>query len=411
MRTSHTPCGPALIASPRGARTVTDVPARVNGERATTIAAATATPDRAPAACTTSRASVRHHHQTMAASPDTAPGTGDATIRVRGVVKRFGEVRALDGVDLEAEPGSVLGLLGPNGAGKTTAVRVMTTLLKPDAGEIRVAGLDAVRQAAELRERIGLAGQYAAVDENLTGAENLTMVGRLYGMVRPAAKARAAELLERFDLTEAGGRAARGYSGGMRRRLDLAAALVARPPVLFLDEPTTGLDPRSRLALWETIERLVADGTTVLLTTQYLDEADRLADRIAVIDRGAVIADGTSDELKDRVGGERLEIHLSDPAQAGAVGAALAPMAAEAPVSEDGVVKLAVKQRAGAIVEAVRRLDEADVGVDDIGLKRPTLDDVFLTLTGHAAEERAEGDENEPAGRERGGRAQRETRP
>jgi ABC-2 type transport system ATP-binding protein len=323
------------------------------------------------------------------------PASADATIRARGVVKRYGEVRALDGVDLEAAAGTVLGLLGPNGAGKTTAVRVMTTLLKPDAGEIRVAGLDAVREAAQLRERIGLAGQYAAVDENLTGAENLTMVGRLYGMPRARAKARAGELLERFDLTEAGGRPARGYSGGMRRRLDLAAALVARPPVLFLDEPTTGLDPRARLAMWETIERLVADGTTVLLTTQYLDEADRLADRIAVIDRGKVIADGTSDELKDRVGGERLEIHLSDAAQAGAVAEALAPMAAEAPFTEDGVVKLTVRQRTGAIVEAVRRLDDAGVGVDDVGLKRPTLDDVFLTLTGHAAEAERDGDDGE----------------
>jgi ABC-2 type transport system ATP-binding protein len=329
------------------------------------------------------------------ASHPAAPAIDGATIRVRGVVKRFGDVCALDGVDLEAAAGTVLGLLGPNGAGKTTAVRVMTTLLKPDAGEIEVAGLDALRDAARLRERIGLAGQYAAVDENLTGAENLTMVGRLYGMPRGQAKQRAQELLDRFDLSDAGDRPARGYSGGLRRRLDLAAALVARPPVLFLDEPTTGLDPRSRLALWETIERLVADGTTVLLTTQYLDEADRLADRIAVIDRGKVIADGTSDELKDRVGGERLEIHLSDGGQAGAVCETLAPMAAEPPFSEDGLVKLTVRQRTGAIVEAVRRLDEAGVGVDDIGLKRPTLDDVFLTLTGHAAEEHATDDDQQ----------------
>src|SRR5215210_2295119 len=224
-------------------------------------------------------------------------------ISVTGLVKRFGDVRALDGVDLEAEPGTVLGLLGPNGAGKTTAVRVLTTLLRADAGTIRVAGLDADRDAVELRRHIGLAGQYAAVDENLTGLENLTMVGRLYGMGRAAAKRRGTELLERFDLVEAAGRPARTYSGGMRRRLDLAAAVVAKPPVLFLDEPTTGLDPRSWLELWRTIEELVADGTTVLLTTQYLDEADRLAHRIAVIDKGRLIAEGTPDELTDRVGG------------------------------------------------------------------------------------------------------------
>src|SRR5215213_4957508 len=312
---------------------------------------------------------------------------GDPAIEVRGLVKHFGDVHALDGVDFDAAHGTVLGLLGPNGAGKTTAVRVLTTLLDPDAGTARVAGLDVVGDARELRHRIGLAGQYAAVDENLTGSENLVMVGRLYGEKRPAAKARAAELLERFDLVDAADRPAKTYSGGMRRRLDLAAALVARPPVLFLDEPTTGLDPRSRLSLWETIEGLVAEGTTVLLTTQYLDEADRLADEIAVIDHGRVIAAGTPDDLKDRVGGERLEVRLAEAGAAGTAAAALRPMAAEPPVCEGETVKLTVRRRTGAIVEAVRRLDEAGVGVDDLALRRPTLDDVFLSLTGHVAEE------------------------
>jgi ABC-2 type transport system ATP-binding protein len=232
-------------------------------------------------------------------------GGPDPAISVQGLVKSFGKVRALDGVDLHANSGTVLGLLGPNGAGKTTAVRVLATLLQPDAGTIHVAGLDVVRQAPELRQRIGLAGQHAAVDENLTGLENLTMVGRLYGMPRREAKRRGQALLERFDLVDAAKRPAKTYSGGMRRRLDLGAALVAEPPVLFLDEPTTGLDPRSRLEVWATVEELVAEGTTLLLTTQYLDEADRLADTIAVIDHGKVIADGTPDELKDRVGGER----------------------------------------------------------------------------------------------------------
>jgi len=320
-----------------------------------------------------------------AAAAGARPGAEPA-ISVQGLSKAFGDVRALDGVDLEAAPGTVLGLLGPNGAGKTTAVRVMTTLLEPDAGTIRVAGLDVHRDAAKLRERIGLAGQYAAVDENLTGIENLVMVGRLYGARRAAATERAAQLLERFELTEAARRPAKTYSGGMRRRLDLAAALVARPPVLFLDEPTTGLDPRSRLSLWGTLEGLVADGTTVLLTTQYLDEADRLADSIAVIDRGRVIATGTPDELKDRVGGERLEVHLGDGSPPEVAVEALAPMSDEPPVAEDGSVWLTVRRRSGAIVEAVRRLDEAGVDVHDLGLRRPTLDDVFLALTGHVAE-------------------------
>jgi ABC-2 type transport system ATP-binding protein len=316
----------------------------------------------------------------------------EPAIAVSGLVKSYGELRALAGVDFEAAQGTVFGLLGPNGAGKTTVVRVLTTLLKPDAGTARVAGLDAVRDAAELRQRIGLAGQYAAVDENLTGLENLTMVGRLYGARRRAAKQRGGELLEQFDLVDAARRPVKTYSGGMRRRLDLAAALVAKPPVLFLDEPTTGLDPRSRLSLWETVEGLVAEGTTVLLTTQYLDEADRLADTIAVIDRGRVIADGTPSQLKDRVGGERLFVRLDDAADAAAATRALAPLSAEPPTTEGHVVKLTVRRRRGAIVEAVGRLADEGVGIDDIDLHRPTLDDVFLSLTGHAAEPAADED-------------------
>jgi ABC-2 type transport system ATP-binding protein len=316
-------------------------------------------------------------------------------ISVSELVKSFGEVRALDGVSFDAAPGTVLGLLGPNGAGKTTAVRVLTTLLRPDAGSARVAGLDVVRDAAKLRQQIGLAGQYAAIDENLTGLENLTMVGRLYGMSRAKAKRRGSELLERFDLVDAAGRPAKTYSGGMRRRLDLADALVAKPPVLFLDEPTTGLDPRSRLSLWETIEELVSEGTTVLLTTQYLDEADRLADEIAVIDHGKVIAEGTPDVLKDHVGGERLEVRLANAAECETAAPALAPMADEPPVLEGDTVRLTVRRREGAIVEAVRRLDEAGAHVDDLVLRRPTLDDVFLSLTGHVAEE-TEDEEKRP---------------
>jgi ABC-2 type transport system ATP-binding protein len=308
-------------------------------------------------------------------------------IEVSGMVKRFDAVVALDGLDLTASQGQVLGLLGPNGAGKTTLVRVLATLLRPDAGSARVLGLDVERDAVRLRERIGLAGQYAAVDENLTGLENLTLVGRLYGMRRSAAKARGRELLERFELLEAANRPTKTYSGGMRRRLDLAAALVARPPVLFLDEPTTGLDPRSRLGLWAVIEGLVAEGTTALLTTQYLDEADRLASTIAVIDHGRLIAEGTSDQLKDRLGGERLEIRLDRGADPEVAVRALASMSDEPPTAEDGLVKVGVRERTGAIVAAVHRLSDAGVGVDDLALRRPTLDDVFLALTGHGAEE------------------------
>ena len=323
---------------------------------------------------------------------EAAPEKPAVAVSVSGLVKSYGDVKALDGVDLEVAHGTVLGLLGPNGAGKTTMIRVLTTLLRPDGGSARVAGLDVVRDAARLRALIGLAGQYAAVDENLTGLENLTMVGRLYGARRAAAKRRGQELLERFGLAEAAGRVVKGYSGGMRRRLDLAAALVAEPPILFMDEPTTGLDPRSRLQLWETIEELAAEGTTVLLTTQYLDEADRLAGAIAVIDRGGVIARGTPDELKDRVGGERLEVHLMDVAQGGLAAEALKSMSDERPLIDGEIVCVAVRRRPGAVVEGVRLLDDAGVGVQDIAMRRPTLDDVFLTLTGHAAEEDGEGE-------------------
>jgi ABC-2 type transport system ATP-binding protein len=324
--------------------------------------------------------------------------SAEPAIEVRRLVRRFGDVVALDGLDLAAEHGEVIGLLGPNGAGKTTLVRVLATLLQADSGSARVLGLDVRDDAARLRERIGLAGQYAAVDEGLTGLENLTMVGRLYGETRRSAQARGRQLLAQFDLLDAANRVTKTYSGGMRRRLDLAAALVAEPPVLFLDEPTAGLDPRARLGLWAVIEERVAEGTTVLLTTQYLDEADRLADTIAVIDSGRLIAEGTSDQLKDRLGGERLEIRLDEGADRELAARVLAPMSDEPPLVDGDVVKLSVRAHRGAIVEAVRRLSEVSVGVDDLALRRPTLDDVFLAFTGHGAEHRDEELDEEAAG-------------
>ncbi len=321
----------------------------------------------------------------------------EPAIKVSRLVKTYGDVRAVDGVDFEVTPGTVLGLLGPNGAGKTTTVRALTTLLKPDSGEIVVDGIDAIGEPARLREHIGLAGQYASVDESLTGKENLVMVGRLYGMKRRDAGVRAVTLLEQFDLDDAADRMVKKYSGGMRRRLDLAAALVAEPPVLFLDEPTTGLDPRSRLDLWAMIEQLVAAGTTVLLTTQYLDEADRLADDIAVIDHGKVIAHGTPADLKSKVGGERLEVTLDDKSQAPQAVAALRSLCTEDPQSEDDQVTLAVAGRKGTIVRAVTALNDAGVGVSDIGVRTPTMDDVFLSLTGRAVEAEEQQEQHDEA--------------
>ncbi len=313
-------------------------------------------------------------------------------IEAAGLVKRYGEVTALDGLDLEVAKGSVLGLLGPNGAGKTTAVSILATLVEPDAGTARVAGADVVAQPREVRRRIGLSGQFAAVDEHLTGYENLEMIGRLYHLGRRRSRARANELLEMFDLTDAGGRPAKTYSGGMRRRLDLAGALVAEPPALFLDEPTTGLDPHSRRQLWEVIRRMVGSGTTVLLTTQYLEEADQLADRILVIDHGKAIAEGTADELKSLVGAERIEVTVAS-AQALAKSQETLARFAVGEQQVDERLRTVVTPIAGGapvLMRALQTLHEAQVEVRDIGLRRPTLDDVFLTLTGHAAEQEVE---------------------
>lgn len=309
-------------------------------------------------------------------------------IHAEGLVKTFGDVRALDGVDLDVPEGTVLGLLGPNGAGKTTAVRVLTTLLQPDSGRAEVAGIDVLAKPNEVRRSIGLSGQFAAVDEYLTGRENLQMVARLYQMRARDAKKRADELLERFHLTDAADRTAKTYSGGMRRRLDLAAALVVRPPVMFMDEPTTGLDPRNRQQLWEVIEELVGGGTTLLLTTQYLEEADHLAHDICVIDHGKVIERGTSDQLKARTGGERVEVVVHTPEEIEPAREALARYGKGEVTVVRHMRKLTIPVTGGAklLAEVIRDLDGRNVEIDDIGLRRPTLDDVFISLTGHAAE-------------------------
>ena len=309
-------------------------------------------------------------------------------IRAEGLVKRYGQVRALDGLDLVVPEATVLGLLGPNGAGKTTAVRILTTLLEPDEGTATVAGVDVRADPRGVRSRIGLSGQYAAVDEHLTGFENLDMIGRLYKLGRQGARARAHELLERFSLSDAGGRPVKTYSGGMRRRLDLAGSLVASPQVLFLDEPTTGLDPRSRTETWEVVRELVRGGTTLLLTTQYLEEADRLADDIVVIDHGQAIAHGDADALKAQVGGERVELVVAAAADVAPARQVLARLAVGEVAVEQSSRRLTAPVTGGGstLVEALRELDAAGVGVLDVGLRRPTLDDVFMTLTGHAAE-------------------------
>jgi ABC-2 type transport system ATP-binding protein len=325
---------------------------------------------------------------TPAAAAGPAAEQSDAIITVRGVSKFYDKLTALDNVSLDVARGGVTAVLGPNGAGKTTLVKILTTLLQPSRGNATVVGYDVISQAQQLRGAIGLAGQYAAVDEILTGRENLEMVGKLYHMTTAAAKARAVELLTQFDLEDAADRSLKTYSGGMRRRLDLAASLVAKPKMLFLDEPTTGLDPRSRFALWDIIRDLVREGTTVLLTTQYLEEADQLADYIFVIDHGHIIAQGTADQLKRDAGGEVLELHMTKHGDAAKAAELVKPLGNGAPTVDlnTGIVTMAARGGASMLVDVIREMDNAKLMLSDVILRRPSLDDVFMKLTGHSTD-------------------------